>query len=242
MDMELKVLNLINGLSSTMAQTSLKEYVQNREQAYENYGKLVGLVEKIKVTNIQEYGEAMEVKSLLSSLSCYVFNNRKEDWEKYLELEGQLGAKMYRFARNYGKASPMIRPLIKYLCWNRHYIDDNSLKIAEIMLQNRHLRKDGNGNYLVTGPHLAVGDNTFTYDSKGRLFRHYVKISAMQAFYVNCYWGEEFGILEAGNLIAVPLIDERLYEKVSIAANCKSCAKISMSAKDIGIVSNIGRE
>lgn len=223
--------DFINSLSASITNMPLEGYINNHELAYRSFDKLQSLVEKIRVTTVEEYHKAMEVKSLLSSLSCYVFNNNKEDWEKYFDLEGDLGKKLYRFTKNYGKASPELRPLVKYLCWSRYYFGDEQ-KIADKLLKNSLLWKDSKGNYLVTGLHLAVGDNTFGISRRtGREYRLYVKSCAIQAFYVSSHWQEKITKMETSGKITVPLLDETLYSVESIG-NWKGAAKISISSRD----------
>jgi len=139
--------------------------------------------------------------------------------------------KLYRFAKNYGNASPELRPLVKYLCWSRYYFGDEQ-KIADKLLKNSLLWKDSKGNYLVTGLHLAVGDNTFGISRRtGREYRLYVKSCAIQAFYVSSHWQEKITKMETSGKITVPLLDETLYSVESIG-NWKGAAKISISSRD----------
>ena len=111
----------INGISASMQKTTVDEYVSAHENAIANTDKLEVLVKKANVTSIEAYKSAFELKGLLSSLFCYTFNNNKDTFKKISDLEDQLGHKIGKFAKNYGKASKEMRPAIKYLLWNRRY-------------------------------------------------------------------------------------------------------------------------
>ena len=223
----------INGISASMQKTTVDDYVSTHENAIANVDKLEELVKKANVISIETYKSAFELKGLLSSLFCYTFNNKKDTFEKVSDLEDQLGHKIGKFAKNYGKASKDMRPAIKYLLWNRRYASTDYAKVANDLIKAGHLWKNNKGNYFVTGLHLAVGDNTFTYSrNTGKEYRNYVKVCAIQCFYVTAFWQDTLKVFEDKGIIGnVPLIDETIYHRTSIG-DYKGSAKISFCYED----------
>ena len=223
----------INGISASMQKETVDDYVSAHENAIANVDKLAELVKKANVTSIETYKSAFELKGLLSSLFCYTFNNKKDTFDNVSNLENELGHKIGTFAKNYGKASRDMRPAIKYLLWNRRYTSTDYAKVANDLIKAGHLWKNNEGNYFVTGLHLAVGDNTFTYSrNTGKEYRNYVKVCAIQCFYVSSFWQDTLKVFEDKGIIgSVPLIDETIYHRTSIG-DYKGSAKISFCYKD----------
>lgn len=121
--------------------------------------------------------------------------------------------------------------MCKYMLWNRYFIHDDTDKIIEELLKNNLLYKNDKGDYLVTGLHLAVGDNTFTIGKSGKHYRKYNKACVMQAFYVTNRWQR---ILELKS-IQCPLLDKEVYWPTMIG-NGKYMAKISFVKKDRDVI------
>jgi len=231
--MENTVMDFITKLSARMARETAEEYVGNRESALLNISKIIEMVEKTTVSTIEEYKKAIELKGALSSLSCYVFNSNKDNAKEVWDTEAKLGNKIYRFARNYGKASKDVRPVVKYLLWRNSYTSEDAecqLHMARVLVANNLLWKDGDDTYLVSGLHLAIGDNTFTQGQRG-WYRNYVKSCVIQAFLVRSRWDSILKDLEEKGEITVPRYDESVYRRVSIRDG-KGAAKISFSRKD----------
>ena len=230
-----------NTFHAWMYGIELDDYMHKSEDMLSRLDVFDRVVKEIKVENIDNYKKALEVKGILSALFCYAFNNRK-DHRRVGEIEEKLGEKLYRFARNYRKASKEIRPLIKYMLWNKYFLREDVEALAKAVLEAGHLFKiekkmDGKicRDYLVTGLHLAVGDNTFTVGKYGREYRNYVKTCAIQAIYVTDRWQKLLDRMESRGTITVPLLDETIYDRV-LVGNGKGMVKISMYWRDIEAV------
>jgi hypothetical protein len=173
----------------------------------------------------------MAVKSFLSSLYCYTFNNQREEHSRVSKIEDILGTKLYKFAVGFNKVSPENRPLLKYLCWNKYFTQTDTARLLEDVNKAGLLRKKGN-SYYVVGMHLATGDNTFTISRTGREYRNYVKSCAIQAFGVNCMSVRK-PILDSMN---IPELED-YYTGVSIGDG-KYLSKITFSYKDKEVIYN----
>ncbi len=186
-------------------------------------------VNKAKVNTIEDYRELMKLKSLLSSLYCYTFNNQYPEFDRVAELEAKLGKKLYKLARGYNRVKDKeTRAVAKYFitCWQHYYSYEDPGKMADRLLESGNLFIDKRGNYLVTGLHYAVGDNVFgvSWDSD-REYRLYVKTCAVQAFYIKSRIQK---YLKANNVNAPPL-DEELYEKTSTGTDSKYSARVYLT-------------
>jgi hypothetical protein len=221
-------------LSAHMAGLSVEEYEKSQKNIFDKLDIIEQAVTKAKVVNLDDYKKYLGLKQHLSSLFCYLFNARNEAYEKVAAVEDQMGAKLHSFVKNYGKASPAMRPVIKYALSRTYYLRENVEKMARDLQKAGHLWKineDGETSYYVTGLHLAVGDNTFNVSrSNGRQYRRYVKTCALQAFRLPYRWSATISALEKGDM-EVPELDENLWHITGIA-NMKGCARVSLSQMD----------
>jgi len=224
--------NIINELSAHMTGLSVEEYDALQNKMLNKLDVIEHTVKKAKVVNLDDYKKYLGLKQHLSSLYCYTFNTRNEVFDRVSAIEGEMGAKLYSFAKNYGKASPAIRPVIKYALSNSYYSRENVEKMVRELQNAGHLWKideDGNNvSHYVTGLHLAVGDNVFNINRRtGRQYRQYVKTCALQAFRLPYRWSTTIRALEKEGM-EVPELNENLL-CITGLANMKGCAKISLS-------------
>ncbi|HNQ63123.1 MAG TPA: hypothetical protein PKO34_01000 [Smithellaceae bacterium] len=232
--------DFVLGLSATLAGMSTDEYCATNDNLLNNLEKIETAVKGAKVCKLDDFKEWFVAKKMLSSLFCYTANTNHADFERVSAAESVLGGKLDKFAKNYGKASPEIRPVIKYVLkrsrW--YYTFEDSVKIVSTLLDNGHLWQS-KGWFFCTGLHLAVGDNVFGIsNSTGRQYRRYVGVCVPQAFYVEGRWPETIrALVEAGMISKIPLLDETLWEKTSIDDR-KGCAKISLSRKERNFIRN----
>ena len=231
-----EITNFANTMSAQMAGMGAEEYRSNHEKALKILDKIEKAVNKAKVNTIDDYSELMKLKSLLSSLYCYTFNNEYPEFDRVAELEAKLGKKLYKLARGYKRIKDReTRAVAKYFvtCWRHYYINEDLGKMADRLLASDNLFIDKRGNYLVTGMHYAVGDNVFgvSWDNK-RLYRRYVKVCAIQAFYIK-YRIQNY--LKVNNVYAPPL-DEELYEKTSVDNDSKYSARVYLTRAELQII------
>ena len=217
-----------NTLSARMLGTDVKTYIETHDSLSKEtaLARIEKMIEQVKVKTLADYKEAMKLKSVLSSLFCFTFNNNRPEWKRVAELESRLGKKLLKFARSYKRIKDKrLRAIAKYMitCWSYYFSNEDVDAIVDAVVQAEILyQKDG--QYLITGLHYAVGDNTFTVGRNGKQYRDYIETCALQAFYVNWRWQK---ILEARKVDAPPLPD--FYEPTCVAPNQKYCARVYLS-------------
>jgi len=173
-----------NRLSANMVGLSVPEYVHTCEDLILFLDKIKNRVEEATVDEMKSYKRALEIKSILSSLCCYCFNNNK-DWETVNKIENIIGDKLIKFAKTYKKITPNQRKLGKYILWRYSFVHENQKKIARDLLNADMLRKDENGNYYVIGILLSVGDNTFGISKNGKEYRKFIPVCGFMAIGVS---------------------------------------------------------
>ena len=227
--------NFANKLSAAVQKETIEDYMKNHEEGLRRIEELKAIANKLKVNTIADYKAGMTIKGILSSLYCYAFNNDK-NWKEVGNIENIVGNKLYKFAKNYQKIRDRrIRAIAKYLITNwRHYYarEDIDKMIKELLSKNR-LFRDKNGNYLVTGLHYAVGDNTSTYDRNGKLYRNYVKVCGIQAFYIKNRYKDY--IEHYLKDIKIPELNEDIYEKTG-TGDGKYLARVYLTKEEHYII------
>ncbi|HDL14853.1 MAG TPA: hypothetical protein ENH28_01635 [Euryarchaeota archaeon] len=231
-----EVTSFANMMSAKMAGTKVEDYRSNHDKALRVLDEIEKAVNKAKVNTIDDYRELMKLKSLLSSLYCYTFNNQYPEFDRVAELEAKLGKKLYKLARGYKRIKDKeTRAVAKYFitCWQHYYIDEDLDKMSDRLLESGNLFLDKRGNYLVTGLHYAVGDNVFgvSWDSN-REYRLYVKTCAIQAFYIKSRIQK---YLKANNVNA-PSLDEELYKKTHTETDSKYSARVYLTRVEHRII------
>lgn len=227
--------DFINELSAKMGGFSNKgEYEKSNEYLLENLPKLEKLSKKVKVKTLENFNEVMKLKSLLSGLFCYAFNNDNKIWEEVSRIEGVVGKKLFKFANGYKKIKDKkLKAISKYVItgWRRYYNGEDTQKIIEELINNNILYKHDK-HYFIVGLHYAVGDNVFGIDRNGNQYRQYVKSCGLQAFWVNDRW---YGILQHAK------VDDKIselpdhYNKVSVADH-KYSAKVYLTKEEKNII------
>lgn len=222
--------NYANILSAGMGNVTEEEYVNQHDKVLSKIDTITQKANEVTVNTIEEFQDVMEFKGLVSSLWCYAFNNDKEDFEKVNKVEGILGRKLYKFATSYRKLSPEIRPIAKYLCWNKRFYREDIEKIIKEAFDNDIIRKK-DGRYFIIGFHLAVGDNTFSISNRtGQQYRNYVKSCALQAVYMS-FIDSRRPILEK-----FPIKELEEYYNTVSTGDHKHCVKINFNRKDKSII------
>ena len=223
--------SLMNELGAGMQKVDLEAYIKDHEKGLKHLDKIRELVKKVKVGTVEEYQKAMDLKSFISSLFCYAFNNNK-DYETVGKIESILGNKIYKFAAGHRRIKDKtVRAVAKYVitCWTRYYSGENEEKILKVLLENNLLFRS-NEDYCVVGLHYAVGDNTFTIARDGGEYRNYIKSCAIQAFYVKSRWER---IIKRINP-AIPDLPG-YYDKVAVGDG-KYRARVYLSDDEKGII------
>ena len=223
----------INDLQARFLGVDTDTYVQTEESLLRELYSLQEAVRKLKVNTLEDYLEGMKLKSLLSSLFCYCFNNGKEEYQKVGAIEAELGKKLLKFARNYGRIKDKrLRAIAKYMitCSGYYWVHEDVDTIIEAVKKAGILWKK-EGMYLITGLHYAVGDNSFTIGKDGREYRDYVETCAIQAFYVNSRWQK---ILSERGVEAPPLPD--FYEPTDVQPNMRYCARVYLSSQQFDLI------
>ena len=221
-----------NSLSAHMMGTDVDTYTDFYNQLLESLPKLKKAVEQVRVRCLDDYQKAMELKGILSGLFCYTFNNHLQAYKEVGELEHELGMKLLKFARSYGRIrDKRVRAVAKYMitCWRYYFTWEDQEEIIRIV-RDAHIlwKKD---SYLITGLHFAVGDNTFTVGRNGKEYRNYVETCALQAFYVNPRWQK---ILHSRRTDAPDL--PPYYEPTIVEANAKCSAKVYLSWEEKNLI------
>lgn len=231
--------NFINDLSAKMAGLSRGDYIDLHEQGLTKLERLRTLADKVKVENIKSFKKARELKSILSSLYCYAFNNDKGSWEKVGKIENIIGLKMLKFARRYNRIKDKrVRAVAKHLitCRRYYYRSEDVAKMAKILLQTGKLFKNKDGrSYLVIGLHYSTGDNTFSYDRNGKMYRNYVPVCVPQAFWVRGRYEETIRKLEEQDGLDIPVLDEEIYQKTDVGDG-KHLAKVYPTWEEDNII------
>ena len=225
----------IDGLSAQMCKMEKDQYVQFHEKCITDYDQFSDMVQKVKVKSVEDYEKAMSLKSVLSSMYCYTFNHdKKEDFEKFSNLEGDLGKKLAKFARNFARVHGETASLVRYLChqggWS--YRNENVKEIIRHLTANNCLFKNESGAFFVTGLHLAVGDNVFGVSRRtGRDYRLYVKTCVIQAFYVTGHWHTRLENYESDELFPkIPILPPYYYKTGT--GDGKGSARVYLTYKD----------
>jgi len=164
-------------------------------------------------------------------------------FEEVSTLENDLGQKIAKFARSYGRVRGELAHVVKYVCHQAgwRYRGDDTKKIARTLLKNNLLFREVDVNYskayYVTGLHLAVGDNVFGFSRyTGRQWRLYVKVCVIQAFSCNGLWRKEFKRLEEEGIITVPPLPD-FYYKTEVG-DYKHAARVYLSQKEKNTIWN----
>ena len=219
--------NINNTLSAGLSKIPISDYIKQQEATLALLGDIEQKVENIKINSMETYQKGYKIKQILSSLFCYTFNNDKmEDWNKVADIEGKMGNKLFKYARNYKKITPAQRKLGKYLLWNSHFIRENTNEIVDALIAADMLRKQG-CNYFIIGIHLSTGDNTFGIDTNGKEYRHYIPVCCFMAIGITY---EYDNLKEIFDTKEIPELED-YYEKY-YQGNCKHGVKISFSRKD----------
>ena len=231
-----EVTSFVNMMSAKMVGMKVEDYHSNHDKALRVLDKIEKAVNKAKVNTIEDYKELMKLKSLLSSLYCYTFNNQYPEFDRVAKLEVKLGMKLYKLARGYKRIKDKeTRVVAKYFitCWRPYYIDEDLGKMTSRLLESGNLFIDKRGTYFITGLHYAVGDNVFGVSRRnGREYRLYVKTCAIQAFYIKSRIQK---YLKANNVNA-PSLDEELYKKTHTETDSKYSARVYLTRVEHRII------
>jgi len=228
--------NFINELSASLQKQSVDEYIKNHEIGLKRVDELRDIAEALKVDTIADYKAGIAIKSLLSSLFCYAFNNSK-DYKQVGKIESIVGDKLYRFARTYDRIKDnKTRAVAKYLItnWRYYYVNEDIEKMVGELLSKNKLFEDKEGTYLVTGLHYSVGDNTFSSDRRGNWYRNYIKSCAIQAFYIKSRY-QRYIVEHLRDKFSIPKLNEDIYTKVGVGDG-KYLARVYLTEREHQII------
>ena len=215
----------------------------------ENLKRLENLIKKIDIESIEDYKEAYDFKKFLSSLFCYAFNSNSDKYKQIGAIEAQLGQKIARFVKKrFRIKDKVVKAAAKYAvtCWRCYYSTEDKEKIIKCLLENKLLYKKPyktrNGqieyDFLVTGLHYAVGDNTFSIGKDGKEYRNYVSVCVPQAFYLNDRF-HNFLVSKIKSdpqfLDNIPLLPE-YYTPTLVEPNLKDAARIYLNREEKDII------
>jgi hypothetical protein len=114
-----EIAGFVNDLSAQMAGMKTDDHCRAHNDALRQLDRMREAVAQTEVASIEDYKEAMKLKSAISSLFCYAFNNNLPEWEEVCDLEGELGKKLYGFARTYDRIKDKeTRAVAKYFITN----------------------------------------------------------------------------------------------------------------------------
>jgi len=231
--------DLINALCS--GDEDVEEYKDRHEEFLEQLDKVENAVEKITVESIEDYEEAMQLKSITNSMFCYSFNNRKDDdiQQRVRETDHELGKKILKFTRKHNKIEDeTVRAIAKYMvtCWRKYYPYEDQEKIVKHALENDILRKKTDDEsddtlFYVVGLHYKVGNNTFKMDVNGNEYRTYMNEVTPQAFPIKHRFRETLEEFKE----EIPELEEH-FKVTYVAPDRQYHAKIYLSRKEKRIV------
>lgn len=239
--------NFANTLSASMAGLDHESYVDRMiEDAslLAEFQKQVDKVCKIKITP-ENFKDFRSLNGELTSLFCFMYNNNFSE-EKRKELgviQKKLNQHMISAARKLSRngCTPEVLPIVKYATGaSRYYRDENFEATMKLLLDAGLLYKkpytDGDGNlqyqFVSTGMHLAVGDNTFGVSWRnGKQYRLYVNVIVPMCFPVSQRYKKACNDM----LSEIPVLPN-CYEAFTIENDRKNCAKVSIPYKDRQVI------
>ncbi len=206
--------SFINDLSAQVeGDNTGEDYVKNRIKALEKIDDIEKIVNNAKINTMEDYDRYSHIKSVLSSLFCFTANNKKQEFDRVCNIESKIGDKLVKFVKKQTVKDRKVRALIRYVLWNKYYMNQDMESIYDELIKNDVLRKKGSGIYVI-GLHYKVGDNTFTVDAMGRQHRNYVGWTALQAISVVSSTLTDF-ITENNKWSEIPELEDR-YSTVTV--------------------------
>jgi hypothetical protein len=241
--MEQKEVNdVVLSLSAAMAGMKPEEFADKMtdmasDADLNDFDKLINKLLKKDITPELYMNIIVPLASQLNHLWCFCANmNLKPRLERVDEMLSRVNKFRLKWARKQsrGNCTSEARPIVKYAInglGRRRYIDYDYTRAAQYLIDEGlvffRTRDNGEKYYCVLGLHLAVGDNTFSFDRNGQQFRNYVTFCAPEAFPVDYYFAPVFKELDNGQIPELPAHFETMY-----VDDHKGCCKISVSQKD----------
>lgn len=177
-------------MSAHMSGLDAGQYVETMNTCIDQLDSWEKHVNALKINSNDDFQKATQLKSILSSLSCYTFNSNLSQNDQVWALEHKLGKKILKWAKAQSAPSEY-NMMIRYILWNKFYLDDDKLRkqILDALIDKgyivKHQFKYGNEvetKFVVTGIKCKVGDNVFTADKNGRYHRQYGNVCNLQCF------------------------------------------------------------
>lgn len=132
-------------------------------------------------TSPEEYAALSEIRSELSSLSCYTSNIQHPQNDRVWKLESEYCALQRRYNRHLELKRGIDRSLARYLLWRRAFGGVNPQTCFLEARDRGLLRRADNDALFVVGLNPKRGDNTFTVNDEGRHWRQYYNCIGNQA-------------------------------------------------------------
>jgi hypothetical protein len=216
-------LSFSNIFSANLAGEHPMSYVSKMNDYVQNLTTIEKVIQEFAIKSDAEFQQAVELKEMLCSLSCYTTNNNLPENDKVWELESILAQKMSKWSKT-KLAKPDDNLLIRYILWNKKYQGDTEdrKKIIDLLVEKgyifRHSDEYHKDTIVVAGIECKVGDNTFTEDVNGRQHRQYLSVCVPQCFPLTWIQDEEY--LESKRLV----IKDRMFNITSMSDG-KGCAR-----------------
>ncbi len=243
-----QAIDFILTLSSAMSGMSPEEYAAkisnlSSEGDIEDVENFVNKLVKTKITPkiYQEY--ILPIASQLNSVWCFMFNMKlpEEKRQRISEALQKINNHRLTWARKQSRqgCDKEVRPLVKYAInglGSKYYRHFPTRELVELLIEKGLIyrnpyKKSDTTSFVVRGLHLAVGDNVFTVNWKGKQYRNYVQFCAPEAFYLRTEFIAELKQMNTENLPELP----PYFEMMSVG-DYKGCCKISLSYEDKNII------
>lgn len=138
-------------------------------------------------TDEEGYRRLTSGRNALASLYCYAFNRKHPAFNRVSELENKFAALQARYNRRFLVTDPDATLIARAHLWAYSFISVDSRAVwvlardRGVLAAKRHV-DTGLLVPRIIGLQRAVGDNTFTTDSRGRDRRRYLRTIGRQAF------------------------------------------------------------
>lgn len=199
-------------------------YVNKMKALIDILDKVEDAIERMEIKSQEAFNHAYGIKKVLSSLSCYTFNNKLPENDRVWGLEWKVAKKMAVWMKSQ-LAKPDDNLLIRYILWNKRYSGDNEQrkKILDVLIEKGYIFIRPAGKYnkqevVITGIYCKVGDNCFTVGRNGRESRQFVDVCVPQCFEI--VWGIDKEYLATKD---IPMLEKEV--EMTYMRDGKGCAR-----------------
>lgn len=167
--------------------TSLDEYTQRNEHIFSLLHELEVLP---KIVDEDQYKRYREIKSILSSMSCSMFDARDPRTDDIYRVERAVAKRLASYNKRFLISDRRHALVARYLLWRHRFSRIESITAFLAAREFGILRRVGGPpegvpySIVVIGLDRKEGDNVFTVDDHGRHYRQYRRTIGRQAFSV----------------------------------------------------------